>query len=96
MQSNVEKQAEFLRDADRPLQEAVDSFHDWLLAIGSFLEQVEVVLGRLSCTPTDSLVMSDVGKVGVSGAGLDGCFSPCTRVSSAITALVMQIMPEEL
>jgi hypothetical protein len=67
-----------------------------MLAIGGFLQRVEVMLGRLSRTSADPLVLLDVGKVDTSGAGLYGCFSPHARTSSAITAPVMQIMPELL
>jgi hypothetical protein len=40
--------------------------------------------------PADLVAMSDVGKVGASGEGLHGCFSPRARASSAP---VLQIMP---
>ncbi|KAM0841131.1 hypothetical protein ACQ4PT_059220 [Festuca glaucescens] len=96
MQSALDVQAELLRDAVRPLREAVDSLHDWMLAIGGFLERAEAVLGRLSRTPADPLVLPVVDKVDACGAGLHGCFSPRARASSAITAPVMQIMPELL
>jgi hypothetical protein len=36
MQSALEKQVEFFQEAVWPLQEAVDSLHDWMLAIGGF------------------------------------------------------------
>ncbi|XP_047078937.1 putative leucine-rich repeat receptor-like serine/threonine-protein kinase At2g24130 [Lolium rigidum] len=95
-QSPLEKQAEFFEVAVHPLHEAVASLHGWMLAIGGFLERAKAVLGRLSRTPADPLVPPDVGKVGTSGAGLHGCFSPRARVCSEIKAPVMQIMPELL
>ncbi|KAK1662151.1 hypothetical protein QYE76_050310 [Lolium multiflorum] len=96
MQSAMEKPAEFFQEAVRPLQEAIVSLHGWMLAIGGFLERAEAVLGRLSQTPVDPLVPPNVGKVGTSGEGLHGCFSPRATVCSAIKAPVMQIMPELL
>jgi hypothetical protein len=94
MQSSLEKQAKFFEEAVRPLHETIDSLHSWMLAIGGFLERAEAALGRLSRTPADPVVLPDDGKVGASGAGLHGCFSPRARASSVITAPVMQIMPE--
>jgi hypothetical protein len=67
-----------------------------MLAIGGFLQRVEVMLGRLSRTSADPLVLLDVGKVDTSGAGLYGCFSLCSWASLAVTALFMQIMPKLL
>jgi hypothetical protein len=94
MQSALEKQAALLHEAVRPLLEVVDSLHGWVLALGGFLERAEAALGRLSRTPDDPLVLPDVGKVGASGAGLYGCFSPRVGACSAVTAPVMQVMPE--
>jgi hypothetical protein len=65
-----------------------------MLTIGGFLERAEAALGRPSTTRADPLVLPDDGKVGASGAGLHGCFSPRARASSGITAPIMQIMPE--
>jgi hypothetical protein len=81
-------------DATQYMMQVVDSLHGWLLAIGDFLERAEAVLGRLSRTRDDSLVLPDVGKVGANGAGLYGCFFPRARSCSAVMAPVMQIMPE--
>lgn len=78
------------------LREAVDSLHGWLLVLGGFLERAEAALSRLSQAPTDPFVLPDGGKVGASGASLYGCFSPRARVSSAVTAPIMQTMPELL
>jgi hypothetical protein len=57
MQSALEKQAEFRQEDVRPLQEVVDSLHNWLLAIGGFLERAEAALVRLSRTPADLVVV---------------------------------------
>jgi hypothetical protein len=92
----MEKQAEFFQEAVRPLQEVVVSLHGWMLAVGGFSERAEAMLGRLSQTPIDPLVPLDVGKVGTSGEGLHGCFSPLAMVCSTIKALVIQIMLELL
>jgi hypothetical protein len=89
MQSSLEKQAKFFEEAVRPLHEAIDSLHSWMLAIGGFLERAEAALDRLSRTPADPVVLPDDGKVGASGAGLHGCFSPRARASSVITAPIM-------
>ncbi|KAK1612245.1 hypothetical protein QYE76_035918 [Lolium multiflorum] len=96
MQSALEKQAELLHEVVRPLHEVVDSLHGWMLAIGGFLERAEAMLGRLSQTSADPLVLPNVGKVGASIAGLHGCFSPRAGASSVITAPVMHIMHELL
>jgi hypothetical protein len=96
MRSALEVQAGLIQEAVRPLHEAVDSLHDWMLAIGGFLERAEAVLDRLSRLPADPLVLPVVGKVGATGASLHGCFSPRARASSVITAPVMKIMPEIL
>ncbi|CAA3004222.1 oryzain alpha chain, partial [Olea europaea subsp. europaea] len=63
LQSALEKHADFLQEAIRPLQEVVDSLHGWLLALGGFLERAEAALARLSLAPTDPLVLPDAGKV---------------------------------
>lgn len=94
MQSALEKQAALMQEAVRPLLEVVDSLHGWMLALGGFLERAEVALGRLSRTLDDPLVLSDVGKAGASGAGFYGCFSPRVGACSAVTAPVMQVLPE--
>ena len=93
LQPVLEKHADFLQEAIRPLHEVVDSLHGWLLALGGFLERAEAALARLSLAPTDPLVLPDAGKVGASRVGLHGCFSPRARVTSAVSAPVMQIMP---
>jgi hypothetical protein len=67
-----------------------------MLAIGGFLERAEAVLDRLSRTPADTLVLTVVGKVDVTGVSPHGCFSPRAKASSAITDPVMQIMHELL
>ena len=96
LQSALEKQADLLQEAVRPLHEDAASLHGWLLAIGGFLEQAEAVLGTLSRAPSDPVVLPVVGKVGVCEAGHFGCFSPRAKATAAVMAPIMQIMPELL
>jgi hypothetical protein len=68
-------QAELFQEAIRPLHEAVNSLHGWMVAIGGFLERAQTMLVRFSQTPANPLVLLFAGKVGASGAGLHGSFS---------------------
>jgi hypothetical protein len=80
MRSALKKQGELFQEVVRPLHEAIDSLHGWMLAIQSFLERVEATLGRLCRTRGDPLVLPD-GKVGAIRASLHGFFSPRARTS---------------